>query len=180
MSTTTETKLAVQISKNNIPFDLTTWSPITSHGVLCFHRSQFCDFSLVHFFGFLDPESNGAAEILHQNFSLFDFRGVHFTSYHWTEGHLAPQLLSNGQGQGSLQRIYYVQHNSDFNTIRIQSKFNIPDSKSRKQYFKNKQFNISIVHAFQISMFETSKFNSICCIIGTKEMTTGQKILNPA
>lgn len=109
MSTTTETKL--KISRNNIPFDLTTDSnfPVTSHGVLCFHWSQFCDFSLVHFFGFLDSESDCAAEILHQNFSLFYFRGVHFTSHHWTEGHLAPQLLSNGQGQGSLKRIYYVQ-----------------------------------------------------------------------
>lgn len=82
--------------------------PITSHGVLCFHWSQFCDFSLVHFFGFLDSESDGAAEILHQNFRLFNFSGVHFTSYHWTEGHLAPQLLSNGQGQGSLKRIYVL------------------------------------------------------------------------
>lgn len=97
--------------------------PITSHGVLCFHWSQFCDFSLVHFFGFLDSESDGAAEILHQNFRLFNFSGVHFTSYHWTEGHLAPQLLSNGQGQGSLKRIYYVQKKHWFshyqNTINL-------------------------------------------------------------
>lgn len=28
VSTTTETELAVQISTNNIPYDLTTWSPI--------------------------------------------------------------------------------------------------------------------------------------------------------
>lgn len=117
--------------------------PITSHGVLCFHWSQFCDFSLVHFFGFLDSESDGAAEILHQNFRLFNFSGVHFTSYHWTEGHLAPQLLSNGQGQGSLKRIYVLKTAiftlSEYNQSNNQS-FNISASKSRKQCFKNKQF----------------------------------------
>lgn len=117
--------------------------PITSHWVLCFHWSQFCDFSLVHFFGFLDSESDGAAEILHQNFRLFNFSGVHFTSYHWTEGHLAPQLLSNGQGQGSLKRIYVLKTAiftlSEYNQSNNQS-FNISASKSRKQCFNNKQF----------------------------------------
>lgn len=141
--------------------------PITSHGVLCFHWSQFCDFSLVHFFGFLDSESDGAAEILHQNFRLFNFSGVHFTSYHWTEGHLAPQLLSNGQGQGSLKRIYVLKTAiftlSEYNQSNNQS-FNISASKSRKQCFKNKQFNKYMIHILQISMLEISRFNSICCI----------------
>ena len=72
---------------------------LTAIAVLGFRRGHFGHFAFVHFFHFFDAQADRPAEVLHQNFGLFDLGRVDLAADHRTEGNARAEFVSDRQGQ---------------------------------------------------------------------------------
>ena len=65
---------------------------VTADRILGLDRTQLGHLAFVNFLRFLDPESDRAPEIFHQNFGLLDLGAEDFGAHHRTEGNLENKI----------------------------------------------------------------------------------------
>jgi hypothetical protein len=73
-----------------------------AHRALGLHRAELRHLALIHLLRLLDPEPDGAPEVLHQNLGLLDLAGVHLAAHHRAEGHLVAKLVRDCERDGGL------------------------------------------------------------------------------